>query len=289
MSKNEFMSQVVEVLSVTYPGLTFESKSVLKNNSIHLNAILVKDEHSNVAPTIYIDDYYEDYLKGKSIENVVAEFMNLYYSFEMPDIDTKAITNWDYVKENIGKKLINTKSNLELLKDVPHIQFLDLSLVFYLEFDEFKSALISNNLFNMWNVTIKELESAATNNRFIIKNMNDIMKGFFPDMDGEVFNIINEPTDHKGLYVISNPKNLYGAVALLDEKVLEKLSNELDDNLIIFPSSVHEIMAISANEMNLEVAKDMVRKVNSTELQPVDILSDNVYYFDRESKTLQIA
>lgn len=83
----------------------------------------------------------------------------------------------------------------------------------------------------------------------------------------------------------------YSAVVLLDNEYLVKLANELDDDLIIFPSSIHEIVAIPAGETTLTTDEldGMVAQINATEVDSEDRLVDHTYYFDRNKGELFIA
>lgn len=43
--------------------------------------------------------------------------------------DIKPYLNFDSVRKNIVYRLINTERNADLLEDIPHMEFLDLSIV----------------------------------------------------------------------------------------------------------------------------------------------------------------
>ena len=45
--------------------------------------------------------------------------------------DIKPYLNFDSVRKNIVYRLINTERNADLLEDIPHMEFLDLSIVFH--------------------------------------------------------------------------------------------------------------------------------------------------------------
>lgn len=62
-----------------------------------------------------------------------------------------------------------------------------------------------------------------------------------------------------------------------------------NDNLIILPSSIHEMLFLPASTCDRhEYLKAMVAHVNRTELDVDDILSDNVYYYARNTDKLNI-
>ena len=63
-------------------------------------------------------------------------------------------------------------------------------------------------------------------------------------------------------------------------------------DLFILPSSVHELLLVpDTGNTNMSVSDltNMVKEVNATQLAPDEILSDNVYYYDRSQKKLMFA
>lgn len=68
---------------------------------------------------------------------------------------------------------------------------------------------------------------------------------------------------------------------MADNKVLSDIAKELDDNLLILPSSRHEIIILKeATASDVDWLKGMVMEVNGTQVAPEDFLSDSVYFFD---------
>lgn len=55
-----------------------EIKKIIKNNDVEFNALIVKDERNNVAPAIYLDSFYRDYLNGRDLYNIVDSIFCLY-------------------------------------------------------------------------------------------------------------------------------------------------------------------------------------------------------------------
>lgn len=71
------------------------------------------------------------------------------------------------------------------------------------------------------------------------------------------------------------------------KNIIDMMSS-YDSDLIIIPSSKHELLFIKKNQLSISISdvKQMVYTVNRTALEPKDILSDNVYVWDREKKKL---
>ncbi len=53
---------------------------VRKNNGVVLRGITVTQDDSNISPTIYLNSYYEEYIKGRAtLINVVNDVMDTYH------------------------------------------------------------------------------------------------------------------------------------------------------------------------------------------------------------------
>ena len=74
------------------------------------------------------------------------------------------------VKEYIVYKVINRDRNLELLKNIPYVNYLDLAIVFYqllpetVNEEEKQAILITNKQLMLWEVGVSEIMNAASKN-----------------------------------------------------------------------------------------------------------------------------
>ena len=92
------------------------------------------------------------------------------------------------------------------------------------------------------------------------------------------------------MYVLSNSRMINGAAAMLYPDILRKLSDKLKSDLYIIPSSVHEVIVFARNMANDEKSlKEMIRTVNRTQLEPQDVLSDSLYFYNRNDEKISIA
>ena len=115
----------------------------IKNNDVVYNGLTIMDSNFNLAPTIYLNNFYDRY--GDDIDSAVEEVLRI-YNENKPDskYDMSFFKVWESVKDKIAYKIVNTEWNSNLLRDVPHISFLDLSVVFYmiLEHDDEGNATV---------------------------------------------------------------------------------------------------------------------------------------------------
>lgn len=80
-----------------------------------------------------------------------------------------------------------------------------------------------------------------------------------------------------GLYVVSRKEVDFGAAAILSPKVRKKVLETLDGPVMVIPSSVHEMLAFSYCEDNVEEVIKTIRDVNRTEISRQEYLSDSLY------------
>ena len=77
-----------------------------------------------------------------------------------------------------------------------------------------------------------------------------------------------------------------------DDDILKELSDLFEKDLIILPSSIHEVLILATDEndrQNLDHYTAMVKEVNASQLQDEEILSDHAYYYCRHSHLLTSA
>ena len=294
-----------------------KTHKILKNNDIELDALTILEKESNVSPTIYLNYYYEEYVEGKEIGDIVNEIYGLYeeHSKKM-NFDMDVFMDFDKIKNRIAFKLINTKSNSKLLKDIPHISFLDLSVVFYCLLDNdyvgTATALIHNVHKDMWKVTTKELfELAKTNTPRLLgcelKNMNELIKEILVDdlqktiyerddrydencksaeaekVADSLMKNITEAREQLAMYVLTNKQRTNGAVCILYDDVIRKFAEKVGCDVYILPSSVHEVILVPATEGIDEMElSNMVKEVNKEELDKIDVLANHTYFYCRE-------
>lgn len=77
---------------------------------------------------------------------------------------------------------------------------------------------------------------------------------------------------------------------MLFEDYFERLSKRFDADLVILPSSVHEVLALPLRDTDdIGELTSMVREINANEVSAQDKLSDNVYLYERATKRIRLA
>lgn len=233
------------------------------------------------------------------------------------------------MKNCIIYRLVNYDRNRKLLMEVPHIPFLDLAVTFHCLVKNNDKGIgtirITNKHIKNWGITTEDLKEIARVNTPlmfppVIRSMNEVIQeifhsgssydAFFSSDKQKMIPSDKVPEECKNLseenffpekpecpdykristmYVISNETGINGASCLLYPQVIKKLAKELNADLYILPSSIHEIIVVKANiAMNKKSFREMVFDVNHTQVSDEDVLSDNVYYYSRERDAITV-
>lgn len=290
MNFNEFVENVVKILQEKM-GEDYGVKvtNVTKNNDIQLTGVIMMRETDKISPTIYLEEPYRQYSEGTDLHEITDRIAALYEA-QMEDLhlDMNFFGEFGYVKDKIFHKLINYSQNRNLLEDVPHFKWCDLAVVFYYSMEEEKlgraSVLIHNNHLDMWDQTADTLYQTAQHN----------MRQSMPELLVPMQELISEMTgvrldeEDVRMYVLTNKEKMYGASAMLYSDEISKLAERLHSDLLILPSSVHEVLLLPDNqEREYEFFRQMVEEVNTTQVEPEEILSYNLYRYNRKEGDIE--
>lgn len=91
------------------------------------------------------------------------------------------------------------------------------------------------------------------------------------------------------MYVGTNPERILGASILMYETYLEDLAAQIEDDLCIAPSSIHEVLIFPLSLVQLARIIEIVRDVNRTVVLPQEQLSDSAYIYRRGTHTISQA
>jgi hypothetical protein len=281
-------------LKERYPGATVSLFDVEKVNGIKHRAILIQKEEERIVPTIYIDDYRMRYEMTHDIDAICDEIVERNEANQVNDFDVDTLVNFERVKPRVCAKLVNKEKSEGMLENVPHRDFLDLAIVYFVYLDGYEglvSAMIQNQMLSMWRTTEEELYTLAMQNiqtllPATITPMLDILKELMGETeDGE--DLFSEEEEPK-MYVATNCLKTFGAAVLLYSHFLEEVADKLQGDFIVLPSSCHEVLIIPAKDGNFDkdAYLEMVTQVNSSEIKEEEFLANNVYFYETENGTL---
>lgn len=285
MEIREFAEKVQKAVALVL-GEEYKVKlqEVRKNNGVFLQGLIILKEKQNVSPTIYLQPFWEAYEEGVTLLEVVTRILQIYKE-DVPrdNIDMTFFRDFDKVKDRICYRLIHAERNEELLKEIPYVPFLDLAICFYYAYEGEAlgngSILIHNSHMGMWKTNIAELMCLAQHNT----------PRLFPWECGSMESIVGEIKEEIPLYIVTNKQKIHGAACILYPNLLTGIGEGMNANFYILPSSVHEVILLtdSGNESQVQLRK-MIAEVNRTQVEPEEVLSDSLYYFDRMAKQVKI-
>lgn len=299
MEYSIFKELILEALKERFgEECQIEYKEVLKNNGVKLDGVIVRQNNCVVSPTVYVNDYYEDFSNGENINNIADIIERLIRDNTIEDeFDADELILFDNVKDRIVFKLINFERNKELLETVPYKKYLDLAIVYYIsvkeDIFECASILINNSHLKLWNKTLEEIDELAVKNTpFILKpelkSMGQTLKEIMFNSDENEFN--EEDFENCYMYVLTNEKKQFGAATILYDNELKDFSERIESDFFIIPSSVHEVIIIPSKFVDSSDSLDeMICEVNSSQVPLVDILSDHAYKYNRADKCVSLS
>lgn len=265
-------------------------QQVEKNNGVVLDAVVLQGEKEQVLPTIYLEELYEIYEEGATLEQIAGRILCEKEKWkEEVEFSLEEFEDYTRARTSIFYKLVNYQMNERMLKRVPHIRYLDLAVVFYyrVEQGDFPggSVLIHNNNLVTWGITKSQLmKDAAFNTSRKLPYSFVGMESLIAELSGE--KLMDFPTEEL-MYVLTNEEKYYGAAVLLYPHVLSHIGTLLKRNFFVLPSSVHECILVPdlGHYTRFELMK-MVREVNQNQVEEEEILSYQVYYYDRKREAL---
>ena len=275
MEYRDFVEQVKEQIQDFLPekfaDAAVEVNQIVKNNDCVLDGLMVRTEESNIAPTIYLNPYFEQIQDGAELDDILAQIASVYQS----------------------------------LQDKPYSKLEDLAVVYQILMDKTgegtATITITDNLMDGYGITLEELHDQA------LQNMDTLQPHSFKGMNETVAEMIavdiareqNVGMDEAKemamqmmsdipdtMYVLTNDTKVNGAAAILNDDIRQEIAEKVGD-FYMLPSSIHETLIIPKDAgMEFKELEQMVQEVNQTQVAPGERLSDHVYEYDAKEHEL---
>lgn len=294
MKYQEFIENVkAYVSSQLDSGQKVTIQQITKNNGIVYDGLFIVDPILNVSPTIYLNPYYHRYLGGVSLEDIYEDIL-MTYQINRPkqDFDVSVFTDFSKARDRIVFKLINRRRNEVLLRQVPYIPYMDLAIVFVCTVTEFSNEyatiLIHHEHLQLWNIKPEELyQIAMRNTPQLLPHRLESMENFLDQFTHQTISFPEPPQ----MYILTNCLKVHGASCMIYPGVLEALANELDSDLVILPSSIHEVLIISeqsaSKKHSFEELDALIQEVNDTQVSDLEILGEHAYLFNKDTGSIE--
>nr|WP_296194320.1 DUF5688 family protein [uncultured Anaerobutyricum sp.] len=189
-------------------------------------------------------------------------------------------------KKSLFVKLVNTERNESLVEHSISKKFLDLSavvrVVLKMDKEGMASMALSKEDAEILGMTEEEIYAAALANTLRLFPPKLMNLGRYVEMSIGAELPLGE--DEVTTYILTNQKEVDGAVYFMSLEVVGAIAEALEDDLYILPCSVNEVLLVRASELEdrVDELKEMVRDANETVVAEEEILSYNVYHYDKE-------
>lgn len=251
-----------------------------------------------------METYYERYQDRDGLAVIISDIYKRLRSGRPKKSFFQRMKDFKAVRHMITFSLVNGKRNREILKDTPHIRVLDLTMLFHLETAETEPChmkmMISSELMNAWGSCLEELLDLAIENTPRLHpprlRTKDEMLRHVLGEDGEggpgkdFLDEMEAAVTAGPLYILSNNSGPDGAAAMLYDGVLKEFADRMGKDLLIIPTTIHEVMVLPYDDgTDMAGLQNMLRRMNRGQTPPEDVLSDYIYYYERQENSLVVA
>lgn len=288
MEYREFIEAIKDIIeNELSKNIEISVREVVKNNGVIRNGIVFVEAGINASPTIYLEYYYEMFKKGENIDDIALEIIENYYKNKLTEtVDIDDFLEFEKIKDRLFCKLINKEMNEDYLDSIPHEDYLDLSVVVYYLMKDFEfgeaSITVNYSHLDMWHVSKEEVFACAKKNtsekmRYSMENISKVI-GELGIESEDCENLIPELP----MYVLTNERRMYGSAFMLFPNILDEFCDVLNDNYVILPSSVHELILLPNDSCDeYESCNEMIKDVNRDHVVREEILSDHAYVYSK--------
>lgn len=290
MDYQQFVVETKEkIASLLGSGMDLQIHTALKNNGNERTGISISNKEVNASPTIYLEEFYEQFKLGMSLDAIAEKIVSIYEDVKLSDsVPVNRIRNFPEIRSKIAYRLIHAEKNTELLQTMPHILYHDLAIVFFIlfEVDDAGTATIpiTNPFLDLWKTDTQTLYEIAQ------KNTPSLLPATFKPMRVVIDELLSRPGEDNVLeddvmFVLTNPLRSFGAACILYPGILEQIACQLGENFYILPSSIHEVIMIAESRSpSVDELSLLVQNTNHTQVNPEEVLSDTVYYYNFQKR-----
>ena len=241
---------------------------------------------------IYLDKVYAYYLKGFRLEDTLKYAMELL-------LDAMEY-NKNVDQSKILMTLVETETSKALLKQCPSRPFHGLSILYRIYVEPKKdwvySCFITEKMASSMGMDERELYENAFRNtkRIYMPEVQSIGENVYEmittsSIDAEIReNMPESVKEDDSMYVIRNKGGYSGAVYLVYADVIEEVARRAQRNLYLLPASIYEMYVIPVGEKEGIDYNTLKAESNAEGLCPEEKLTNQVYYYNREKKSLHL-
>lgn len=274
---------------------------------------LIFREGDGLGSAVYLEGYYQTFTRdekqiGQIMEDIVTEGLKGIEKSKSLDLPMQYLKSWEQAKDHVFIHAVGKSRNEELLKNVPHRTWGDISCVYRIRLTGGAisgSVLVRNEMLENYGITETDLYEAAYHNMLreeppVLTTVEagiqaDMLRSFNRFEEADQY--IQENNMLKGnsspdssdlqLFILSSERMLSGAGVVFIPGLFEKISKIFKDGFAVIPSSTMECLILPMEVgMSAEDLKGMISEVNQNAVDVQDRLSDFPLYWDDDQKRL---
>lgn len=292
MTYSEFCSELtLRLISRAKNKLLPVRETMKKNNGVFHDALILTSPGCPASPVVYLEPLYKEHLSGTPLDTIAGSVIaGLDRTPPFAPITCLDLKDPETIKDRIAFRLISKERNRLLLDTIPWIPFLDLAIIFFLKLDSDPdstvTALLPASLSESWQLSPEDLFKIA------IQNMPSLFPPQLTPLEELLFQ-----NSHPGfvtpntcpLYVLTNSSGTCGAACMLYKNIIKDFADRLESDVIIFPSSIHEVLIMADEKLyDYDALSQMVVEINRDVVSEEEVLSDSIYIFSRTEEAFTI-
>lgn len=291
---------VAEVKRLTDSGTQITIQHMQKNNCVILDALCICQKNDEMAPLIYLDGFYRRYRQGVPISHLAKLLLSQYHDIpKIPPAAMDSFHDFSKAQNHIYCRIVNYDLNARQLDPIPHKRFLDLAITCYFQVDNETlrdaTITITENHCSLWGISPNHLHQIAWNNTINhlpsqLQNMEETLGEILSEEESLILEDVPPASfSPVPMYILTNSRRCLGAICMMYPGILAKAAESFQSNLYILPSSIHECILIPESKaFPKEELEDMVEHINATQLEPQELLSNHVYFYDWKEDSIRL-
>lgn len=258
-----------------------EAKRTLENAGIKVQEVDTLKGSCKVAGLSLGEGPVRPTLYGQTVEEMTEEELvqfALRAMEQIPEVDISFAKDKDFILDHCVSCIRHRTDDEKAIKwevygDLEEYIRIDLGMD---AVNRNMSTIVTRELLDTADISPEELRIYARRNlkkSVTIQSMAEVLCGLMGNTGMDI------PEPDGVMYVASNESRVNGAAVMLLEGVLKDFCKEHGmDSCLIIPSSIHEIILISA-KMPIADVNAMIQDVNESQVNEWERLSDHVYTF----------
>lgn len=286
-----FAQTIKAALLSACPGCQIEAKGA--NNGFDQDKMLsITDPNSRITKAIPLDSFFMEYTSGRDLAEICSVLAETYKEICRHENSLlESMQDFKLAEDSICYRLANLEKVRSHPTPIPYVPFIDMAVVFFVsiaESDWLTTIAVSESMMRGWGISDTDRLCATAHRNTCrlfparLEPMSDLLNSLLPEQD-RVDDLLYP------MFVLSNSRRMYGSAVMLYDEAIKLSADMLRDDLIIIPSSIHELLLIPVSNCgSVESMKEAVLYTNRTVLDADDVLSNSIYYYSKKRDAFRI-